>query len=249
MKVDWKHRKAEREVGVLLRRAAMFDADLVRIFPRSVPDLLAASFSVAFESHKGLRAARVVEVLGDRYGVDHRELLTEGDVELAGYTFARGEFAVVFSESAYGPQFERFTQGHEAGHLVTEYWPLLEHAQHPSLFDRSPEPVLYARRDPPGHIFLGDTSGTASRRLPADYEVLRADHAAWVREVVANGFAAELLAPHVEVRRLIDTLPPEECQASALQAHFGLSRRAAEVRLSDLGLRTSSDDAVQFLSF
>lgn len=234
--VDWKHRKAEQEVETLLRSVAREDASLLDVFPRSVEDLLTTAFAVAFESCRNLCGRAIVEILRSVYRVEHDELLENGDAPLAGYTFARGDLAVIFSESSFGEEFERFTNAHEAGHLVIEYWPLLANSKQPTLFGREPEPVLYARRDPLSHILMGSSEERSEAVSPDDYRTLRADREAWLREVKANGFAAELLAPHREVRQVVAGLPFGVSRVAAVRSRFGLSRSAAEIRLSELGL-------------
>jgi hypothetical protein len=239
--VEWKHRKAETQLEPLLRRAEQLDPQLTRSYPRAIKDVLCAAFPVAFENHRGLRAGTVVQVLGDLYNVDHRDLLAEGDSRLAGYTYARGETAVVFTDPQYGEGFERFTLAHEAAHITVEYLPMLERSRQPELFGGSPAPAFFARRDPPGHIFIdGSGSVPASSDLSEEYARLRTNQKAWLREVVANACAAELLAPHREVSRLLASLPAGGDHVTAMQAHFGLSRRAVEVRLVDLGLAKQS---------
>jgi hypothetical protein len=242
--VEWKHRKAETEVEPLLKRAARLDEGLIRSYPRPIKDIVCAVLPVAFESRPQLTVAKVVEILGDVYAIDHRDLLADGDGPLAGFTFAKGETAVIFSDPQYGEGFERFTIAHEAGHIAVEYLPLLAGARQAELFGGAKAPAFYARRDPPGHIFVG-TAGkpTGTSDLVQQYARLRADKNAWLREVVANACAAELIAPHREVGRLLASLPRGVDRRDAVQSFFGLSRRAAEVRLADLGLagQPSSD--------
>lgn len=241
MIIEWKHRRAEAQVEPLLDSAARLDPDLVQRFPRRIKDIVCASLPVAFESYRGLRAATVVQILGDAYGVDHRELLADADGPLAGYTFARGNTAVIFSDSQYGEGFELFTLAHEAAHVAVEYLPILARSQQAELFGGPSGPVYFARRDPPSHIFVGNAAAAPGPSdLRADYARLRADRDAWLREVIANACAAELLAPHREVGRLMSSLAAGTSCALALQTHFGLSRRAAEVRLTDLGLAQGS---------
>jgi len=233
---QWKHRKAEEQLEPMLRSATKLDPELVTTYPRAVKDILCASLPVAFESHRGLTSAAIVEVLGDVYGVDHRELLEDGDTPMAGYTFARGAVAVVFSDSQYGEGFERFTVAHEAAHIAVEYLPALRRAAQPDLFGAPKAPILFARRDPPGHFLAGrDPTPIGSSDLARQYERLRADRNALLREIIANACAAELIAPHREVRSVLRSFAPGTDGVDAIQAHFGLSRRAAQVRLADLG--------------
>jgi len=233
---DWKHRKAEQEVDALLELVARDNAELLGVFPRPIEDLVATVFAAAFESCEKLRGSSITEILRERYRVDHTDLLEDSNASLAGYIFARGEFAVIFSESGFGEEFERFTRAHEVGHLVIEYWPLLASAKQPTLFGSEPGPVLYARRDPPGHIHMGESGEKAPSVTPDDYARLRADQQSWLREVKANAFAAELLAPFREIRRLAAGLSPSAELVTAVRSRFGLSRRAAEIRLTELGL-------------
>jgi len=234
--VDWKHRNAEQEVDALLQAVARQDASLLDVFPRPVEDLLTTVFAVAFESYRNLSGRAIVEILRSIYRIENDELLENGDAPLAGYTFARGDFAVIFSESSFGEDFERFTKAHEAGHLVIEYWPRVANSKQPTLFGVEPGPVLYARRDPRSHIFMSGSEERSEGVSPDDYRRLRADHEAWLREVKANGFAAELLAPHREVRQVVAGLPFGVRRVAAVRSRFGLSRSAAEIRLAELGL-------------
>jgi hypothetical protein len=246
--VDWKHRKAATEVEPLLKRAARLDPTLVATYPRPIKDIICAALPVAFESRRRLTVGTVVRVLGDVYGVDHRDLLADGDGPLAGYTFARGETAVIFSDSQYGDGFERFTVAHEVAHVAVEYLPALARSRQAELFGGAPMPAFYARRDPPGHIFAGTGAPPLNTSdLVTEYARLRSDRKAWLREVVANACAAELLAPHREVTRLLASLPEGADRQAAIQSHFGLSRRAAAVRLADLGLTQQSSDHLLFL--
>lgn len=57
------------------------------------------------------------------------------------------------------------------------------------------------------------------------------------RELEANAFAAELLAPRAEVRRLFATQPT--CDAAWIAAHFGISLLLAQQRLMDAVLSAS----------
>lgn len=245
--MGWKLRKAEADVERLLQRASAIDPEIVRRFPRSVRDILCASLPVSFECHRQLTARKVVEILGDLYGVDHRQLLDDGDGPLAGYTFARGETAVVFAESQYGEGFERFTLAHEAGHIAVEYLPMLAKSRQADLFGGERAPAYYARRDPPGHLFIGDASGSESKTRDADYARLQSDRKSWLREVVANACAAELLAPHRDVTRFIGSLSPHADKRAALQMQFGLSRQAAEVRLREVQPDIGAQGALSFL--
>lgn len=248
MIVEWKHRKAATEVDPLLKRAARLDPELVRSYPRPIKDIICAALPVAFESCRRLTVGIVVQLLGDVYGVDQRDLLADGDGPVAGYSFARGETAVIFSDPQHGEGFERFTVAHEAAHLAVEYLPVLARSRQAELFGGAPAPAFYARRDPPGHIFVGTgaaPSGTSE--LLDEYSRLRSDRKAWLREVVANACAAELLAPHREVGRLLASLPQGADPHAALQSHFGISRRAAAVRLQDLGLVPQTSDHLLFL--
>lgn len=237
MIVDWKHRKAESQLEPLLRRAAALDPELASAFPRPVKDILCASLAVSFESHRALTARVVSAVLSDVYGVNDREALPQGDSPLAGFSYARGDVAVVFSDPQYGDGFENFTIAHEASHLAIEYLPRLLAPQQVELFGDASKPTFYARRDPPEHFFVGkDPAPAPGSDLWSEYARLRADRNTWLREVVANACAAELLAPHRELGRFVRSLPSGADHHAEVRARFGLSKRAAEVRLAELGL-------------
>jgi hypothetical protein len=179
-----------------------------------------------------LRLSTIARVLEDLYGVSGEDLLTEGDEELAGYVFARGGHAVVFSDPQYGQGFEQFTRAHEVAHLVVEYLPAWQRSKQPRLFGGTEgEGAFFARRDPCQNIFLGG-------RVEPNHVGAAGSTATkyWLREVVANACAAEILAPFREVAMLIGNATPSDDLIELVRDRFGLSRRAAEVRLMDLGV-------------
>lgn len=225
MNAGWKHRKDEDNVEVLLRRITHPDRGLVASFPRDVEAILCSALSVSVERVRGLTERSVGSVLATHYGVDF-----DGDDQtpLAGFTYARGELIVVFLDPSFGPDAERFTLGHEAGHIVVEHLPRVAGAGQQNLFGANHDVTLFAHRDPPGNMFLG-ASGQAA-----------------VREVVANGFAAELISPHREVRRLLVGVPDEAACIEKVRASFGLSKTAARIRVSELGLARPSAGGLVF---
>lgn len=212
MSADWKRRKDEENVDLLLRRVARADADLLTAFPRDVAAILSSTLTVSIERIEGLNERVVSKALGEHFDIDFDG---RDEAPLAGFTYARGSLIVIFVNPSWGPQAERFTLGHEAGHVVVEHLPRMNQR---SLFGEKGEGNFYAHRDPPGNMFLG-TTGRAE-----------------IREVVANGFAAELLAPHQEVRRLLAGVADEAVRIDKVRGTFGLSKAAARIRVSELGL-------------
>jgi Zn-dependent peptidase ImmA (M78 family) len=213
MKLEWKHRQSEKEVFPVVHSAFLCDKSIVTSFPRSINTILCCSFPISFESRKSLRTSMIMDILQDVYHVYDSGVMDEGDIELAGYTFARGGYAIIFSDPQFGEGFERFTISHEAGHLITEYFPLIANSCASRIFEV---------RDPKEHFF-GNTEQIKEKR-----------------EVIANLCAAELLAPYKEVGRLFSELPSHLDPVDAVKDHFGLSRRAARIRLLDLGLISES---------
>ncbi len=233
-KVSWKHHQAERDVENLLRPAAKLDPEVLEEFPRPVEDIIAAALpAVSFEYHKELSVGRVVEVLGDVYRADARSLLKYGDGPLAGFTYGSRDAAVVFATTTYGEPFVRFTLAHEAGHILKEYLPWLEQQDQQTLFGGPGG--FYARRDPPGHLLAGSNMDGKAEGWQEQVARLKARRA-FKREVIANICAAELLAPWRQVRTLVAKLDPAQDPVRALQDHFGLSRKAATIRLQELNL-------------
>jgi hypothetical protein len=238
MRVAWKHRKSESEIEPLLAAADRLDPELRGSFPRSVEVLACAMLPVAFESHAYLRLSTVADLLQRLFGVECDELLAQGDEELAGYVFARGGHAVIFSDPQYGEGFERFTRAHEAAHLVIEYLPAWWRSQQPLLFGGTDsEKHFFACRDPRQNIFLGGRVGSAEGSFG-----IAGGTKHWLREVVANACAAELLAPYREIARVAAEATPEDDLVELVRARFGLSRRAAEIRLIDLGILDTQEE-------
>lgn len=245
MSSDWKLRKAEEQVEPLLHRVASVDRGLLSKFPRPVEDLLCAcaAFTVSVERVRRLTERAVQDVLRTQYGVSHEG---RDDTPLAGYCWAQGRLAVIFANPDYGPESELFTLAHEAGHLVVEHLPTLAAPGQASLFGESAGPGFFATRDPPGHLFVGDSTPVGEGAGAASHAQLKKDRARWLREVVANGFAAELLAPHRELRRVVAHIEDAARRVELVRQTFGLSRTAAGIRLAELGYDKPSSGTLSF---
>lgn len=229
MTPTWKLKQSEAEVDRFLERVTRVDPSLPGQRPRAVEHLLSATFDVAIERCPTLTLHVVAETLA-RLGISDPDLGTVDAQPLAGFVFGRGDDVVVFTSTAFGPESERFTLAHEAGHLVLEHLPRLDARGQGNLFGDELVPAVLAARDPPSHLFGGDDIAARSAKGSTQ------DPAQWLREVKANAFAAELLAPYREVQRVAGPLKSDAERVDAVRARFALSRRAAEIRLSEVGL-------------
>ena len=228
----WKLDLAEQQLAPLLLKAERFDPDLKK-FPRRVEEILGAALDVpvAFETIRELSPSKVAEHLAKKYGIEPDASLAKDNEPLWGFTFATEKRVVVFTEAALEPEWDLFTKAHELGHVVAEYLPELAKSKNGDLFAKTTSFTPIYRRDPPGHF-----AAAAGAELKADLreQRLAADELASLRkrEAIANSIAAELLAPASEVRRL--AREDRQALVARMRATFGLSRRAAEVRLDEV---------------
>jgi hypothetical protein len=211
------------------------DPSVSDTFPRPIEDILAAALP-ALEVHRvrSLDVKGIVAQLGDSYGIDERSLLEGGNESLGGFTYADMHRALVFVEVKYGTDFENFTLAHEAGHIAKELLPRLAQRHQSDMF-AVPTGRLIAHRDPPEVIF--DAVGFyAAQPIEVRLRSMKAKAEAWTREVIANACAAELLAPWTAVQRVVAAAPPSSNLVELVSTTFGLSGRAARIRLVELGL-------------
>jgi hypothetical protein len=202
------------------------DPGVVTRFPRPLEEILVAAFpSLVIERRDGLTHGRVRDALWDGY---RRIYSPRTEEPLSGFTYASGDLVVILLETRHGRAEEAFTLAHEMGHLAKEFLPwLVEDRRQLNLFAADDVGPVFLHCDTPHTLGVG----TAPDELRT---------AAWKREVVANKCAAELMAPYGEVLRLAQQLPGSVDVVAALEWCFGMPRRAAEVRVNELGLEHSN---------
>lgn len=236
----WKLEKAEADLVSLLAKAANFDADVIRKFPRQVEEVLGAALeaAVTFETVRDLAPSKVAEMLAQKYSVEPDADLANDHELLWGFTYATEKRVVVFTEEALDPEWELFTKAHELGHIVAEYLPALAASKNGDLFAKKTFVPIY-RRDPPGHVA---SAAGASAEVKGDLREQRAaldvQEATRKREATANSIAAEFLAPASEVRRLARESGQDLVARARKQ--FGLSRGAAEIRINEVLTRDAA---------
>ena len=240
---EWKLRQAERDVEVILAAASALEPKAREVFPRNVPELLSAALpSLEVRRERDLTVELIVSILDRDYGIDERHLLAEdrSKAQLGGFLYADDNRVLVFAETKYGVGFERFTVAHEGGHLVKEYLPTLADPRQTSMFESAERPRFVAHRDPPEHLLADGRSTGEAEGLTEMLLGLKAKKEAYRREVIANSVAAELLAPFREVIRVASTLAGRD-RVAAVSDKFGVSKKAAAVRLAELHLLESDD--------
>ena len=142
-------------------------------------------------------------------------------------------FEWVLLETKYGPENEAFTLAHEMGHLAKEFLPMrMVGRSQLELFDGACS-AEFLHADPPGNVGA----------VPSSKET-RLQRAAWLREVVANKCAAELMAPYSAVTQMLRGVRGGAVEL--LMRRFGLPRRAAELRVGELGLQESATEPTLF---
>ena len=244
-----------QEVAKVLARAAARERLLVQEFPRGVEDIitLASDVSVVFEPTEGLCAGFVVKRLWDLFKVRDEPLAGDEGRLFAGYVYAfkdgNRKIVIIFSDRQYGEPAHRFTLAHEAGHLFREFVRDIEVERQGALFGAPPAPKLMVARDPPGYVRRGlDAPAEDAAALTSEYK-RRNRSPEGLREIKADGFAAELLAPFGEVQRVLRENPGRERDeyVDLLRARFGVSRTMARVRLAELVEEPDPDQAIMDL--
>jgi Zn-dependent peptidase ImmA (M78 family) len=249
LRLKWQHKLDVSAVDGVLRTVARQDAELAKKLPRPLRKVISLGcdvskdliINVCFEDKAGLTAGHVVETLRGKYKVEHDALPDEKE-KLGGYFYGIGTRAFIFYETQHGEGFERFTIAHEAGHLFLEFVPMLASRQQ-SLFEVSAKPVMFAARDTPGQLLHAlDSFHQADASLIAEHRRRKRD----LREIKANGFAAELLAPFQAVQKVVDEHPNKDHEhyVALLEQTFKLSRTAARVRLAELAEDAHPDQEI-----
>jgi Zn-dependent peptidase ImmA (M78 family) len=231
---DWKHRQAEREVEPLLRAAALVDASVIQVFPRPLVDILSAALpALDVYEVEDLTIEVIKRTLRDQFGAEVlRCQPATSSSSVAGFTFANARRVVVFVETKHGPDVGRFTLAHEAGHIVKEVLPRLASSNAPMLFPDEP----FLSHDDSLEIIASGAGVPVDLADDDEVRALRARRSSWMREVVANILAAELLAPWREVEKIARAAEHSDEAVSVVRDCFGLSQRAARIRLEELQL-------------
>jgi hypothetical protein len=217
------------EVRPLLDVLRVNAPTLLTEFPRPLEAVAKAGadkVSVHVVALEQLSTESIARHLRDEFRRRDARVVEDADA-LHGFLYCEGFAAFVFVDPSYGEACARFTLAHELGHLVIEYWPRVAPAEQTSLFvgsAASAEPKFMACRDT-----MLELAPALDRATPAQVRAGRA-----LREVKANAFAAELLAPKDEVIRRVRNVRDRAERVQVVISSFGLSRRAAEIRVDEL---------------
>jgi Zn-dependent peptidase ImmA (M78 family) len=114
---------------------------------------------------------------------------------------------------------------------------------HPSLFEVAAQPATLAASDTPGHLLHAlDSFQHAAPSLTAEHQRRKII----LREIKANGFAAELLAPFHAMQQTVKKHPNKEHEeyVALIQGVFNLSKTAARVRLAELAEEAHPDQEI-----
>jgi Zn-dependent peptidase ImmA (M78 family) len=228
---DWKHRQAERDVEPLLEAAAAIDPAIVQLFPRPLAEILSASVpALQIYEVEELTVPKIRRTLQDQYGIELGRCRATTSSSLAGFTYADFQGVIVFIETKHGRDVARFTLAHEAGHIVKEVLPRLATKRAPTLFPDEP----FFSHDEPLDVIASGAAVPIDLADDGKVDALRAQRRSWMREVVANIVAAELLAPWREVEKIARAAEHRPEAIDVVRDCFGISRRAARIRLEEL---------------
>ena len=240
---------------MVLATAAAQDRAAAREFPRVIEDIitLGTDVNVNFVPTEGLHAGFIVQTLRDRFKIGDKDLDDDDGRHFAGYTYAFKDgdrkIAIIFSDRQYGEPARRFTLAHEAGHLFREFVRDLDNEKQGKLFGPPSAPKLMVARDPLGYVRRGfDASPEDAAALSAEYK-RRNLGPERLREIKADGFAAELLAPFSAVQQMLRENPGREREdyVELLRDRFHVSRTMARVRLAELVEEPDPDQAIMDL--
>lgn len=233
MKLEYRVQTAVSEVEPLLNQVRQDCPELLDLFPRPIEDIAVVcggNLSVHVMKLVDLTEAKAAVHLRDHFKLDDSELDVQSTNGYLGLLVCQGSRAFVFCDPSLGEACFRFTLAHELGHLFNEYMPKFSQRGQLGLFEPARE-THFAHRDGVESVAQG-LDGTVEELRSLIEQQRR--HGWSLNEVKANAFAAELLAPVREVRRLILGSPQRDERVSLVMERFGLSNRAAEIRVDEL---------------
>ena len=195
--------------------------------PETLAQLAYPHLGVSVERISALSDLKITAHLRNVHG--YRGLKAQSEEILMGFIIAPGlRYCVIYANPDFGPAAERFTLAHEIGHLELEIAPRMSPGQ-ASLFLSEAEQTLRMSRDTPLSLPIDENVGPRVRPPK--------------NELFANMFAAALLMPEREARRVIPKDMDFTEQQRQMMVTFGVSAAASRVRLQQLGLTARTDPA------
>jgi Zn-dependent peptidase ImmA (M78 family) len=236
--VDWVRSNCFSPNGGLPRYPLSFD---------SLSTSIRESFRIAIHSIPELHIARIAATV-QRLHLPFESTTLDRYSALAGFLYAYHGGGIIFIEANDREDRRKFSLAHELGHFINDYYrpvylkyessntiPLFQEEQTVQVHQ-----VVSARctkRD----IFGGDEPEMLEVKSPDTrtlLDSLQREQKEKYKEIKANSFAAELLMPMEECKRVEHENPgaSQEELTEALMKRFGVSRAAAVVRVQELHL-------------
>jgi Zn-dependent peptidase ImmA (M78 family) len=205
------------------------------------------SFRIAIHSIPHLDIARIAATV-QRLGLPFESTTLDRYSALAGFLYAYHGGGIIFIEETDPEERQKFSLAHELGHFINDYYrpvylkyengntiPLFQEEE--TVQVRQVVSARCTKRD----IFGGDEPELVDVKSPDTRSLLdslQREQKEKYKEIKANFFAAELLMPMEECRRIEHENPgaDQEELTAALMKHFGVSRAAAAVRVQELHL-------------
>jgi Zn-dependent peptidase ImmA (M78 family) len=248
MNIQQKHRIAEKVANAFRARVQKASADLLQ-YPVSFSALtimMSETYPLAVHEIEALDIDKIAAAIRRRGGTFTATTL-DRYTALAGFLYAHRGGGMIFIERGDSEERRKFSLAHELGHFLNEYYepiylkyeasntvPLFAEEQTAAMQQvvaaRCSERDIYGD----GERIVKPSLEEETRKL---IETVRAENAARFNEVRANLFAAEVLMPLEECRRL-----EQQCLAGradiveAVMQRFGVSRQAATYRVQELQL-------------
>jgi hypothetical protein len=241
------HHRDVKVVAEVIERVRRADRALAARFPRPVRKVISLGsegLHVTFDRIEQLTRQKVAQTLREKYRREPSEQLEVSTKRIFGFFYGHHDTAYLFASPGEGGSegFERFTLAHEAGHLFLEFYEkAIERLRQPSLLEAE-ESLVMAERDPPELMFMGldEIPGSLGEEFQRRWRKRP------LKEIKADGFAAEFLAPFEEIKALVKAHPGAEYAelTQRMRERFGLSGVAARVRLSQLMEEPSGDQEI-----
>ncbi|MBM4168428.1 MAG: ImmA/IrrE family metallo-endopeptidase [Ignavibacteria bacterium] len=241
MKHERKHRITEDVVRWFFNHARLNGYNQVA-YPIShftLSKMIGETFSIAMQPIANLTTEKVAKVL-QRLNLPFEQSALDRYSDVAGFLYASRGGGIIFIEETDTEERQKFSLAHELGHFINDYYrPVYlkyENTRTIPLFSQEESDKVVSARCTKSDIFGAE--GYLRQRLSRDEGNLLTWHKEKFREIKANGFAAELLMPMEECRRIEheNQGASQEELTLALIRRFGVSRSAAAIRVEELRL-------------
>lgn len=249
MRHEQRHRVAQEIVDTFRSKAQRTHADLF-CYPLALDVLtvmISETYPIAVNEIANLDIEKISRAI-KTFGGNLATSTLDGYMALAGFFYAHRGGGVIFLERDDSEERRKFSLAHELGHFINDYYRPVY------LKYESSNTIPLFREEQTAQVRQVVSSGCTKRDIFGDAEpeivdvtnsdtqrvliALQREQKERYKEIKANAFAAELLMPMEECRRI-----EHECEGAsaeeltlAVKKRFGVSRAAAAIRVEELQL-------------